>query len=251
MECERNFTESDNQERLQSSFIAPMNSQSIVDQIIFRITNAIENGELQPGQRIPTEAELCENLKVGRNSIREAIKALVAMGVLNIRRAEGTFIAEGFSDRMMDPMIYGLILEGGNSPYVIELRRLFDVGTLKLAIEKATPQNIEDMKKALQDLQKAIQNKRNAQAILAMDVRFHKAFRDAIHNPLVNRISDVIDRLTSHSREMTVRHLFENNKLDILYDMHRKMLDIVISKDETAVAGVVDEHFVYWKDALR
>jgi len=56
--------------------------------------------------------ELCESLRVGRNSVREAIKILVTMGVLEIRRSEGTFVCKGFSGRMLDPLVYGLILEG-------------------------------------------------------------------------------------------------------------------------------------------
>ena len=108
----------------------PMDNRSVVDRIIARITNAIISGELLPGQKIPTESELCESMHVGRNSVREAIKVLVAMGVLYIKRAEGTFVAEGFSDRMLDPMVYGLIREGGSSWYLIERRRMRDVGVL-------------------------------------------------------------------------------------------------------------------------
>ena len=58
------------------------------------------NRELRPGDKIPTEAELAESMGVGRNSIREAIKILVYLGVLEIRRAEGTFVCEGFSESM-------------------------------------------------------------------------------------------------------------------------------------------------------
>ena len=103
----------------------PLSTGSVVEQIIRRLTEALSNRELQPGQKIPTEMELCESLQVGRNSVREAIKILVAMGVLEIRRSEGTFVCRGFSSRMLDPLVYGLILEGGGSGKLIELRRIF------------------------------------------------------------------------------------------------------------------------------
>ena len=90
--------------------LRPMRQKSIVDRIIARLTDAIMNGQLKPGQRIPTETELSESMGVGRNSVREAIKALVTMGLLVIRRAEGTFVADGFSDRMLDPFVYGMVL---------------------------------------------------------------------------------------------------------------------------------------------
>jgi DNA-binding FadR family transcriptional regulator len=85
----------------------------VVQRIVDSITGAIVEGRLRPGAQIPTEMELSESMGVGRNSVREAIKILEAMGVLDIRRAEGTFVVQGFQNRMLDPLVYGLILEGG------------------------------------------------------------------------------------------------------------------------------------------
>ena len=82
-----------------------------MQQVINSLTDAMLNRRLRPGDKIPTETELAETLGVGRNSIREAIKILVYLGVLEIRRAEGTFVCEGFSEGMIDPMIYGIILD--------------------------------------------------------------------------------------------------------------------------------------------
>ena len=74
-------------------------SESVVQQIIDSLVDAMIRKELRPGDQIPTEMELAEKLGVGRNSVREAIKILVYFGVLEIRRAEGTYVCEGFSSR--------------------------------------------------------------------------------------------------------------------------------------------------------
>ncbi|HHW31651.1 MAG TPA: FadR family transcriptional regulator [Clostridiaceae bacterium] len=235
----------------QFSLMKPMPTKSVVDRIIERITNAIINGELQPGQQIPTETELCESMQVSRNSVREAIKVLVAMGVLEIHRAEGTFVAKGFSDRMLDPMVYGLILEGGNSSHMIELRRLFEVGILKLAIDKATDDDIEQMQKALADLKSVIENCPNKNKILDADIKFHKALEHAIKNPLVEKISRVIERLSRPTRARATEHFIRTNELDEMYELHKQMLDIIIRRDETLVAETIDKHFKYWKSELR
>jgi len=66
--------------------------QSIVNKIVDNITNAIINGELNPGDKIPTEAELSESMGVGRNSVREAIKVLEAYGVVHIKRAASALL---------------------------------------------------------------------------------------------------------------------------------------------------------------
>ena len=67
-----------------------------MDQIINRVTDAIISGELQPGQKMPTENSLSEAMNVGRNSVREAIKVLEAMGVLNIRGPRVHLLLKGF-----------------------------------------------------------------------------------------------------------------------------------------------------------
>ena len=92
-------------------YLAPVSSKSVVQIIIDRLTGAIIEGELKPGDKIPTEPELAEELQVGRNSVREAIRILVAYGVLEIRRPEGTFVCNGFSTQIINPMIYQVILE--------------------------------------------------------------------------------------------------------------------------------------------
>ena len=74
-------------------------SESVVQQIIDSLVEAMIRKELRPGDQIPTEMELAESLGVGRNSVREAIKILVYFGVLEIRRAEGTYVCEGGTAR--------------------------------------------------------------------------------------------------------------------------------------------------------
>ena len=117
-------------------FKSPIASKSVVDRIIDEITSAIIDGSLKPGDKIPTEMELCESFQVGRNSVREAIKILEAFGVVYIKRAEGTFVSSSFNKRMLDSMLYGLILQKESTDDIVELRRVFDIGVWFAAFEK-------------------------------------------------------------------------------------------------------------------
>lgn len=81
-----------------AEYLKKINRSSVVQRVIDRLTEAIVSGELKPGDRIPTEMELAEQMGVARNSIREAVKILVYIGVLEIRRADGTFVCDGFSE---------------------------------------------------------------------------------------------------------------------------------------------------------
>ena len=73
-------------------YLQSLKKESILQTVINRLTDAIKNGELKPGDKMPPEIELAESLGVARSSVREAIKILSYLGVLESRRAEGTFI---------------------------------------------------------------------------------------------------------------------------------------------------------------
>ena len=97
----------------------PVGGKSVVGKIVDNITNAIINGELKPGDKIPTEGELSEAMGVGRNSVREAIKILEAYGVVHIKRAEGTFVSQEYDSKMLYPILYGIILQKDSTNQIV------------------------------------------------------------------------------------------------------------------------------------
>lgn len=225
----------------------PFENKSVVDRIIDRLTKAIIAKELLPGQKIPTEAELCESMRVGRNSVREAIKVMVAMGVLVIRRSEGTFVTEGFSERMLDPMVYGLILEGGDSSAVIELRKLFDTGVLQLAIQKRTDEEVAELTRCLDRMAEMVKRRPGEEEMLREDVAFHRLIGSMAKNPLADKISVVIERLTLPSRTDAVRSFIEKGEYDGFIRKHADLVRVIAERDDAAVGRVIDDHYSHWK----
>lgn len=232
----------------QGDFLQPFENKSVVDRIIDRLTKAILARDLLPGQKIPTEAELCESMRVGRNSVREAIKIMVAMGVLVIRRSEGTFVTEGFSERMLDPMIYGLILSGGDSHSLIELRKLFDTGLFQLAIQKRTDAEVDALTAALAEMTRLVDSHPTESAMLEEDIRFHRLIGAMARNPLADKISVVIERLTLPSRTYAVRTFIERGEYDGFIRKHHDMLKVLADRDAAAVGKVIDDHYSHWKN---
>ena len=107
---------------------------SAVDKVANGIIQSIIEETLHPGDQIPTEPELAEAYHVGRNSVREAIKQLQAFGILNIRRADGTYVAEGSSQRMLNPLLYSLILQKRDWQDFVQLREVIEIGVLHEAM---------------------------------------------------------------------------------------------------------------------
>jgi len=107
------------------------------------------------------------------------------------------------------------------------------------------------MQKALADLKSVIENCPNKNKILDADIKFHKALEHAIKNPLVEKISRVIERLSRPTRARATEHFIRTHEVDEMYELHKQMLDIIIRRDETLVAETIDKHFKYWKAELR
>lgn len=84
--------------------------RSVVDKVTDGIVSGIISGRFQPGSKLPTEVELCREYEAGRNSVREAVKKLEANGVIYIKRADGTFVSESYNQKLLDPMLYQIIL---------------------------------------------------------------------------------------------------------------------------------------------
>ena len=210
-------------------------SESVVQQIIDSLVEAMIRKELKPGDQIPTEMELAERLGVGRNSVREAIKILVYFGVLEIRRAEGTYVCEGFTDTMIDPIIYGIILDkAGSYEYLMELREIMEAGVMKLAIENAKEEEFRNLRIQLERMRREIEiGPENVDRVFQEDNEFHSIITSMGHNPLVQKIEAVVRTLTHSMRYETVKAMVESGRGQELYEAHEKLLRILESKDET------------------
>ena len=210
-------------------------SESVVQQIIDSLVEAMIRKELKPGDQIPTEMELAERLGVGRNSVREAIKILVYFGVLEIRRAEGTYVCEGFTDTMIDPIIYGIILDkAGSYEYLMELREIMEAGVMKLAMENAKEEEFRELRIQLDRMRREIEiGPENVDRVFQEDNEFHSIITSMGHNPLVQKIEAVVRTLTHSMRYETVKAMVESGRGQELYEAHAKLLAILESKDES------------------
>lgn len=220
------------------SFGTPINSYGLTDQVIDRITTALIHKELKPGDKIPTENELVAMLKVGRSSVREAIKVLQAMGVVEVRRGDGTYVSSKASGNAVNPMLYQLLLERGTMEDLLELRVMFEPAFALLAARKATEEDFEKIKAAQQHCEKlALENKHTGDD----DIAFHTAILHATHNPYVIRIGELILKMfvESISRSST-------QCPSTVIEDHRRICDALLCRDADALNAAVLHSFQGW-----
>lgn len=212
-------------------YLKKINRSSVVQRVIDRLTEAMLSGELKPGDKIPTEMELSEQLGVARNSIREAIKILVYIGVLEIKRADGTFVCNGFSESLIDPMIYGIILNQQNEQDLNELRAMVETGVMRLAVEKSSEEEISQLYKKMLALKDAIfAEAPDVEHIFEADNAFHDCITEMGHNAMVSKINAITRVLTYSTRYGSVKGMIEAGRKEELYLAHERVYQLIAKR---------------------
>ncbi len=222
---------------------------SVVDSVKDWITDQLIRGNMRPGDKLPTENELCAHLGASRNSVREAIKQLEAYGVVYIKRAEGTFVSSSFDAKMLSPVLYSLIFQENNWQDFVDLRRAIDIGTLYVLMDKDLPHcRLELLEDALRKLEQAVDHREpDVSAVTEADCAFHSTLISLVDNPQLTTLSDYINRITVPSREETTRSVIAVGKIREYKDLHRQIFSIVEKRDKASIEAVIRNHYIFWE----
>lgn len=228
-----------------------LQSESIVNRIVKQITDAIIDGELKPGDKLPTETTLCSSFGVGRNSIREAIKILEAYGVVYIKRPDGTFVNDHYSQKMLDPMLYGILLQKNSSVEIVQLRKVLDIGTMQLIMHSMTPDSLAHIEDCLNRLIEVV-SKPNPECseVLQADIDFHLAITLAADNQLLESMYSYVDRITIPSRKNAVEMVLDSKNVADFIKLHQEMLQMISDKNYTGIENTINEHYKFWEQVV-
>ena len=166
-----------------SSHQPPMRGERLSDQVADQLQGLVLNNTFRPGEKLPSERELCELLGVSRTVVREAIRSLVVKGLLDVRHGGGTIV------RSPDPALVSemmtMMLRMGDSTvsftHVQEVRRLLEVEIAMLAAERRTDDDLAAIEAQITSM---VAHESDPQRWAAADVAFHAAIAAATHNPL-------------------------------------------------------------------
>lgn len=227
-----------------------LHKDSVVNQVVKQITDSIIAGGLKPGDKLPTEPELCENFGIGRNSVREAIKILEAYGVVYIKRAEGTFVNDSYNHKMLDPMLYGILLDKNLRINIIQVRKVLDTGMLYQIISMITDEKMDKIQQEFESLKTVVLGEGvAAKQVLQADVDFHRALVESTGNPILCNMHEYVDRITTPSREKTVELVLEKNQAEKFILLHQKIINLLLEKNYQNIESVLAEHYQFWVES--
>jgi GntR family transcriptional repressor for pyruvate dehydrogenase complex len=171
---------------------------SLTDKAMTRLRELIQSGELAPGSKLPPEQQLAADLGVGRNIMREAVSALVAARVLEVRRGNGTFVTS-LEPRLLLEAIGGAVelLQADNMLELTEVRRLFEPAATGLAATRISPQQLAVVKGHLDAMREAAED---VELLNQHDAAFHRAVIAATGNETLSTLLEGISSKTLRAR---------------------------------------------------
>jgi GntR family transcriptional regulator, transcriptional repressor for pyruvate dehydrogenase complex len=218
--------------------VEPIKSTRIYEEIVRQIRTMIAEGRLKSGDRLPPERDLAEKFLVSRTSVREALRALESLGLVEIRPGEGTFVREVSVESLVAPLALVVASHREAIGELFEARRLLEPLIAGLAAVRATPDEIQDMERILEDQSKEVAAGRTG---VAQDALFHAAIGTAAHNSAITRIASVLVDLLAQSREDS---LSTPGRAERSHRDHRKVLDAIARRDQAAAHAAMVEHLV-------
>jgi DNA-binding FadR family transcriptional regulator len=201
--------------------LATTRRTGLVNQVIEQLREAVMQGDWPVGQRIPTEPELAEQLGVGRNTVREAVRALAHSGLLEVRQGDGTYVRATSE-------VSGAVrrLCGSELREVLQIRRTLEVEGARLAAFARTDDELRELERLLDERDQAKLEKR-FDDFVRTDAEFHLAVVHCGHNTLLTELYRGLTEVVTASVAAT-SHNDPRQPKEI---QHRGLLDAIAAQD--------------------
>jgi len=157
-----------------------------------RLLDYLLAGHVQPGGRLPSERSLAESLGVGRSVVREALKSLTLLGLIDVRQGDGTYLRSVESFLLPQVIDWGLLLGTRKTHDLVETRRIVEIAVTGLAAERRTEGDLADLHRLIGDMHDAGQD---VDQFAAADVAFHLRLAEASGNETLYRLMTSIRSL--------------------------------------------------------
>ncbi|TYO96898.1 FadR/GntR family transcriptional regulator [Desulfallas thermosapovorans] len=182
-------------------YFKPIKTRKIYEEIIEQVKEMINKGVLNPGDRLMTEREMAEKMQVGRSAVREALRALEAMGIIKVKPGEGTFINDTTPDALLRSFST-LAMDDETARELMELRKILEVEAAVLAAKRSNEKQLKAMSYALQQMEQDLKEGNLGEMA---DMNFHFAIAQAAGNSLLyklmNTIADTMTTLLAVARQ--------------------------------------------------
>lgn len=227
--------------------------KQVADVVAERIERLIIDGILKVGEALPSERRLCEKLGTSRSALREGLRVLRGLGIIDTQHGRGSYVARLSADRDMTPLMYLFNSQPRTLYDLLEVRAILESEAARLAAQRGTPVDFLLIRRRYEELQSLQEQGEGVtlEAHARADHAFHRAINDASHNPvLVHTLQSLSDLMLS-SVLASVSNLYHRPAHKRVLDRHHERIyRAVMDRDSEKACRVACEHINSLRDTF-
>ncbi len=219
---------------------------ALTDEAIDKIKGMIVAGELRPGDRLPREADLAQRLGLSRNSLREAVRALVLIRVLDVRQGDGTYVTSLEPALLLDALSFVVDFHRDDTVLqFLEVRRIMEPAATALAAQRMTEAQIEQLRAVVA----APGDDPTVEALVANDLEFHRLIAIGAGNRVLDGLLDSLSGPTTRARVW--RGLTQEGAVANTREQHQHILDAIAGRRPEVAHAWATVHIAGVEEWLR
>jgi GntR family transcriptional repressor for pyruvate dehydrogenase complex len=228
-----------------SALRAPISRKAVSELVVQRILDLIKNGQLTAGEKLPSERDLSGILDISRPTVREALRALSILGVLEIRHGGGVFVSSLEASELLNPLDFFVSLNAQNMGELFDARIEYEPMVAGLAAERISDADLDYLQELL-DAQLADPD--NAELFHDTDVEFHKTLLNASGNAFLSRVGKMLQVLGDQGRRAFQKE--EQVRRQSIAD-HQVIMEAMHARNSQAAKLAMHEHMFNVRNALK
>jgi DNA-binding FadR family transcriptional regulator len=219
---------------------------AITDEAIERIKEMIVSGQLRPGDRLPKEADLANRLGLSRNSLREAVRALSLVRVLDVRQGDGTYVTSLRPELLLDAVSFLADFHRDDSVlHLLEVRRILEPAASALAAQAMSDEAIEELGQVLEELG----DDPDIERLIATDLEFHRRIAVGSGNPVLASLIDNLSVPTVRARIW--RGISQEGAAARTHEQHRAIFQAIKARQPELARSWAAVHVAGVEEWLR
>jgi GntR family transcriptional repressor for pyruvate dehydrogenase complex len=224
--------------------VQPVQRSPLYRQVLERIQALVDGGSITPGDQLPSERELASQLGVSRTSVRQALTALEALGVLEIRHGSGVYVRPNEPEQVIQSLAVVLAEQNWRLPETMEARMALERFIAGLAAGRRTKADLARARRALRSMERDI---RAGGLGADADAEFHAAIAAAAHNRVLQQL---MANLSEDIRRVREESLAQPDRPQRSLDAHWRILEAIEAGEPQAAVTAMDAHLGEVADAL-
>jgi GntR family transcriptional repressor for pyruvate dehydrogenase complex len=216
--------------------VQPIKKRRVADEVADRIREMILEGAFPPAQALPAERDLAERFGVSRGAIRDALRMLEMIGLIETRHGQGTFPQELTVDRLVAPLTAVMAYRPDMRDELMDVRRMFEPAVARAAATRATEEDFADLERVLEAQRVKL---RTGQSPIVEDTSFHALLARSTQNRVVVSIMAILNDLLVESRKSA---LSQKGRLEQSMQGHEAVIAALRRRDPEGASQAMHKH---------